>query len=234
MKIQQKIRKILSLLNKAYGAVPPFKKTNPVDELVRTILSQNTNDKNSLKAYAVLKINFKSWDELLKTPMRKIARLIRHAGLANIKAARIKGVLVEIRAREGMRRGKKGGKGGISLSHLGKMSTDDAHEYLRSLKGVGPKTASCVLLFSFGKPVMPVDTHIFRVTKRLGLIYKGLTIEAAHKRLSAIVPKDLIYRFHLSIIEHGRKTCKAQNPGCGVCCVYGLCRFEKKKFYRKK
>ena len=104
---------------------------------------------------------------------------------------------------------------------------------VRYIKGVGPKTASCVLLFSFGKPVMPVDTHIFRVTKRLGLIGEKFDIEKAHDALSNIVPKHLIYEFHLGIIEHGRKTCKAQTPKCGVCCVYRLCRFGDKKLYTK-
>ena len=224
MNIQKKIRKIMILLNKAYGRPPAFKRTEPVDELVRTILSQNTTDKNSLKAFAALKKNFRSWDELLKARTDRIVRLIRRAGLANIKAKRIKGVLDEIKRREGA----------INLADLTRLDTEDALKYLKSLKGVGPKTAACVLLFSFGQPVMPVDTHIFRVTKRLGLIDKDLTIEEAHVRLSAIVPKHLIYEFHLGIIEHGRRTCKAQTPKCGVCCVYGLCKFKDKKTYRAK
>ena len=106
-------------------------------------------------------------------------------------------------------------------------------EYLGSLKGVGPKTAACVLLFGFGKSVMPVDTHIFRVAKRLGLISEDIDIEEAHKVLTNIVPKHLIYEFHLGIIEHGRRTCKSQTPKCGVCVVYGLCKFRKKEFYKK-
>ena len=233
MMIHDRIFKILNLLKKAYGSQPVFKKTDPVDELVRTVLSQNTTDKNSLKAFAVLKKNFRSWNGLLKTPMVKIARLIKHAGLANIKAARIKGILAEIKERDQgpVARGQ-GNK--ISLDFLAKMDVRDSLEYLRSLKGVGPKTAACVLLFSFGKPVMPVDTHIFRVTKRLGLVSKDLKIEEAHERLSAIVPKRLIYEFHLGIIEHGRKTCKAQNPRCGVCVVYGLCKFKDKIKFKKR
>lgn len=224
MNTQRKIITILSLLNKAYGARPPFKKTDPVDELVRTILSQNTTDKNSLKAYAVLKLNLKSWDDLLKTPTRNIEQYIKHAGLAKIKADRIKSVLAEIKRREGS----------LNLANLTRLDIQDSLEYLKSLKGVGPKTAACVLLFSFGKPIMPVDTHIFRVTKRLGLIDKKSSIEEAHKQLSVIVPKDLIYQFHLGIIEHGRKTCIAQTPRCGVCVVYRLCEFKKKTFYRKR
>jgi len=214
---------IIKLLNKTYGAPPPLRKTGPVDELVRTILSQNTNDRNSLAAFAVLKKNFKAWGGVLNTPVSKVARLIKHAGLANIKAGRIKDVLAEIKRREGK----------ISLARLERLDAQRAFAYLTSLKGVGPKTAACVLLFSFGKPVMPVDTHIFRVTKRLGIIEGALDIEEAHRALTKIVPKHLIYPFHLSIIQHGRRTCKAQHPRCGVCVLYGMCRFKDKRLYKK-
>ena len=210
---KKRIEKALGLLHKAYGRPRVLRKSDPVDELIRTVLSQNTSDNNSLKAFGILKQSFKSWDKLLKVNARQIARLIRHAGLANIKSKRIKEVLAEIKRREGR----------ISLSSLNKMDIEEASAYLRSLKGIGPKTAACVLLFSFNKPVMPVDTHIFRVTKRLGLIDKELDIKEAHQILTKVVPKHLIYDFHLGIIEHGRRTCKAQNPRCGICLLYGLC-----------
>ncbi len=224
MKTQDRIKKILSLLDKAYGKRPTFERTDPVDELIRTILSQNTTDKNSLAAFAILKIRFKPWGKLLRAESRKIAGLIRHAGLANIKAKRIKGVLAEIKRREGR----------ISLASLKGSSIEDSLEYLKSLKGVGPKTAACILLFGLGRPVMPVDTHIFRVTKRLGLIGKNMDIKKAHEELTDMVPKHLIYDFHLGIIEHGRKTCKALNPRCGICVLYKFCRFEKKVFFKKR
>lgn len=218
-----KVTKILNLLDKTYGVQRLFRKTPPVDELVRTILSQNTTDKNSLKAFAVLKARFRPWDTLLRVRASTIARLIRHAGLANIKAERIKTVLAEIKRREGK----------VNLPNLTRLDIQGAAWYLKSLKGVGPKTAACVMLFSFGMPVMPVDTHIFRVAKRLGLIDKGMGIEEAHEELSRLVPKNLIYRFHLGIIEHGRKTCKARDPRCGSCVLYRLCTFERKSFYKK-
>jgi len=214
---------IMRLLRKAYGRPRPFRRTDPVDEIVRTVLSQNTNDRNSLAAYAVLKRNFRSWNTVLKTPVPKIAGLIKHAGLANIKARRIKDVLTEIDRRQGK----------VSLTILRKLDVGPALEYLRSLKGIGPKTAACVLLFSFGKPVMPVDTHIFRVAKRLGLIGGRLGIEEAHEALTKLVPKHLIYEFHLGIIEHGRRTCRAQNPRCGFCVLYHMCRFKDKAFYKR-
>jgi len=213
---KNRVKEILRLIRIFYGKnLRSFKASGPIDELIRTILSQNTSDSNSLAAFAVLKRNFKSWEGLLNTNTARLARLIEHAGLANIKAKRIKEALLEIKRREGK----------LSLGSLKNMGTGEAVSYLRSLKGVGPKTAACVLLFSFGKPVMPVDTHIYRVTKRLGLLPKELSIEEAHRLLSDMVPKSLIYDFHLGIIEHGRKTCKAQNPRCGVCVLYGLCRF---------
>ena len=213
MYTRQKVAIVLKLLNKAYGRPKPFKASDPVDELVRTVLSQNTNDRNSLRAYAVLKKRFKSWEGLIKTDTKRIAALIKHAGLANIKAKRIKEVLGEIRRREGS----------IDLSILDDMDIGSSFSYLRSLKGVGPKTAACVLLFSFGKAIMPVDTHIFRVAKRLGMIAQNTDIEEAHEVLTKIAPKGLIYEMHLGIIEHGRRTCKAQNPRCGFCVLYNMC-----------
>lgn len=218
------IRKILNLLAKAYGRQRHFKKTPAVDELIRTVLSQNTSDVNSLKAFDALKKDFRTWERLLRADTVKIARSIEHAGLANIKSGRIKGILAEIKRREGR----------ISLARLSKMGTEEAGAYLRSLKGVGPKTAACVLLFSFARPVMPVDTHIFRVTKRLGIVGGSVNIEEAHRILSAAVPRGLIYEFHLGIIEHGRRTCKAQDPRCGSCVLYKFCVFEQKTFYREK
>ena len=216
---KNRVKNVLRLIRISYGRPTAFKASGPIDELIRTILSQNTSDTNSLRAFAVLKQSFKSWEGLLNTNTAKLARLIEHAGLANIKAKRIKEALLEIKGREGR----------LSLESLKNMGTDEAISYLRSIKGVGPKTAACVLLFSFGKPVMPVDTHIYRITKRLGLIPKDLSYEEAHQLLSDVVPKNLIYDFHLGIIKHGRKTCKAQNPKCGVCLLYSLCRFKEKK-----
>ncbi len=245
MYTRKKMATILKLLNRAYGRPRPFRASDPVDELVRTVLSQNTNDRNSLGAFAVLKRHFRSWDALIKTDTRRIARLIRHAGLANIKAIRIKGILLEIKRREG----------GINLERLKDAGADEGLKYLKSLKGVGPKTAACVLLFSFHKPVMPVDTHIFRVTKRLNIIGPKVGIEEAHQALTemmrqGLVPRrgllrkpcsgsspdsitaGLIYNLHLGIIEHGRRICKAQNPRCGFCALYNLCGFKDKRAYK--
>jgi endonuclease-3 len=179
---EAKIRGILRRIEAAYGRPPALRRTPPVDELIRTVLSQNTNDANSLAAFAILRKRFRPWTRLLAADTRTVASAIRHAGLANIKAARIKGILGEIERREGR----------IDLAGLAGSDTADMTAYLRSLKGVGPKTAACVTLFSFGRPAMPVDTHIFRVAKRLGLLGVRADIEEAHRLLTAMVPKGLI------------------------------------------
>lgn len=219
---QQDITNILSLIEKAYGRIPPFRRSDPVDETVRTVLSQNTSDKNSVPAFNALKAYFGAWEKVLKADARMIAGVIKHAGLANIKAKRIKEVLSEIKRREGE----------ITLARLGRMSLEESVDYLRSINGIGPKTASCVLLFSFNKPIMPVDTHIFRVAKRLGIIDDKESIEEAHKDLTKIVPPALIYRFHLGLIEHGRRTCKAVRPLCRACVLYDICAYKLKVKYR--
>ena len=224
MDTRRKTTTVLKLLSRAYGRPELFRASDPVDELVRTVLSQNTNDRNSLSAFAVLKKHFSSWDGLIKADTKRIARLIRHAGLANIKAGRIKEILLEIKRREGR----------IDLTRLKSADLRSSLEYLKSLKGVGPKTAACVLLFSFHKPVMPVDTHIFRVAKRLGIIGPKIGIGQAHEILTKMMQPGLIYELHLGIIEHGRRTCKAQNPRCGFCVLYNLCRFKDKRLYHKE
>jgi len=224
MDTRGKMTTVLKLLNRAYGRPKPFRASDPVDELVRTVLSQNTNDRNSLSAFAVLKRHFRSWNGLIKADTKRITRLIKHAGLANIKAGRIKEILLEIKRREGR----------IDLTHLKKADLRSGLEYLRSLKGVGPKTAACVLLFSFRKPVMPVDTHIFRVAKRLGIIGPKTGIGQAHEILTKMMQAGLIYELHLGIIEHGRRTCKAQNPRCGFCALYNLCKSKDKRLYHKE
>jgi len=220
----EKAKKIVALLRKAYGVPEPFIASDPVDQLIATVLSQNTTDRNSLAAFRVLKKRFASWGAVMQSPVRSVASPIRSAGLANIKARRIKDVLREIRRREGS----------LDLSRLGAMPVRDSFEYLTSLKGVGPKTASCVLLFSFGKGIMPVDTHIFRVAKRMGFIGDEVTIEEAHRMLTGTVPRRLIYDFHLGIIEHGRRTCRAAGPKCGRCVLYGMCAYPRKATLRKK
>ena len=216
--MSSKFSEILKRLYKTYGTKKWERWRDPVSELVRTILSQNTTDKNSLAAYAKLKGRFPTWEELIQVEEEEIARVIRSGGLANIKAKKIKEALTEIK--------KKQGK--IDLEFLANYSLEKAEEFLISLDGVGPKTAACVLIFSFNFPIMPVDTHVHRVSNRLGLVTTN-SREKTHELMKEIVPPKEMYNFHLDIIEHGRKICKASNPLCSECFLTDLCDYYQKQ-----
>ena len=207
------ITTITRLLHKKYGKPKQRSRKPPLDVLVGTILSQNTSDANSRPAFRNLKARFGSWEEVERARVSQIERAIWRGGLGNIKARRIQGVLREIRRREGR----------ISLRILNKLSDREGFEYLRSLKGVGEKTAACVLIFALGRPVLPVDTHILRVSKRLGLIPPRTTLKDAHGILGKKVPKRSVYSFHLNMINHGREVCRARNPLCSQCVLNTLC-----------
>jgi endonuclease-3 len=185
----------------------------PVDELVMTILSQHTSDQNTERAYATLRVAFATWDSVIDATDAEVANAIRSGGLANIKAPRIRKALADVRERAG----------GFDLSFLASLAVDDAREWLMSLDGVGPKTASCVLLFSLDRPVMPVDTHVHRVSLRLGLIPARTSAERAHQLLEKIVPDGESYAAHLLLIRHGRTTCRARQPRCESCILVQCC-----------
>jgi len=212
----QKLNRIISLLRKEYGESRIKNVKGPLEELVLTLLSQNTTDKNSRRAYENL-MRLGPIGRLLNMPERKIARAIKVGGLNNIKAHRIKEILGEIEKRTS----------GLGLSFLRRKSTAAVLEFLRSLKGVGPKTAACVALFSLKKPVMPVDTHILRISKRLGLIPENTSLSKAHELLGEFVPvdKNLILSFHINMIRHGRQICHARNPECERCILRGSCNY---------
>jgi len=210
----EKVARIIQELDKHYGKKVWSRWREPVDELVRTILSQNTTDKNSLRAFANLKKRFETWEELLQADEEDIIQEIKSGGLANIKARKIKGCLTEIKKREGR----------IDLEILAKKPVPEALDYLLSLDGVGPKTAACVLIFSFNSPILPVDTHIHRLSNRLGIVQtnsRGKTQELLQK----IIPDKDKYSFHLNLIEHGRKVCKSQKPLCFDCFLRELCSY---------
>ncbi|MCK5045038.1 MAG: endonuclease III [Candidatus Heimdallarchaeota archaeon] len=214
-----KVKTIISKLDKHYGIKHWKRWREPVGELVRTILSQNTTDKNSLRAYANLIEAFKTWDAMVEADEAEIAEVIRSGGLANIKAKKIKKSLIEIKKREGK----------IDLEFLAGYKPDDAEEYLVSLDGVGPKTAACVLIFSFNFPIMPVDTHVHRLSNRIGLVTTK-TREKTQEAMKTIIPKKNIYSFHLNLIEHGRKVCKASKPLCSQCFLTDFCDYFQENF----
>lgn len=208
-----KVDDILRLLRQEYGERVWKAGQEPVFVLVQTVLSQNTSDANSHRAFESLLAAFADWESVAAADTEAVAKAIRQGGLADIKAGRIQYMLRQIEER----------RGSLDLSFLKGLPLPDARSWLRSLPGVGPKTASCVLLFSLGMPALPVDTHVFRVAGRLGLIDSKATPEKAHNMLEAMVPSHDVYAFHLYLIEHGRRVCKAQRPRCSVCVLLSLC-----------
>ncbi len=219
-----KIETICSLLFSKYGQ-PQWKGgRDPLSELIATILSQNTSDRNSHRAFLNLKRRFPTWEEVQKATQGEIAEAIKVGGLSAQKANRIKSLLGRIYQEEGV----------LDLSFLAKMEVNQVQRYLLRFKGVGPKTAACVVLFSLGKPSMPVDTHILRVTKRLGLVPHRASAVQAQAALEGFLPSPLIYPLHLCLIEHGRKICKAKRPLCADCVLRGECDYPRKNEFTKK
>ena len=207
------IEAILQQLQQEYGRRHWHPGQDPVSVLIATILSQNTSDINSKRAFTSLVNDFTDWESVATASVNEIAQSIRSGGLADIKAERIKLALQEIIKRRGC----------LDLSFLDELSLPEAKSWLRELLGVGPKTAGCVLLFSLGRPALPVDTHVFRVSKRLGLIDSKTSAEKAHELLESMLTPADIYQFHILMVEHGRQICKAQHPLCPQCVLMQYC-----------
>jgi endonuclease-3 len=182
-----------------------------VGELVGTLLSQNTSDVNSGRAFAALTARYPSWEAVRHAPEEELADTIRSGGLANVKARRIKELLDSLDGRD--------------VSEIASGEVAEARARLRELPGVGPKTASCLLLFSLGRPAIPVDTHVHRVSGRLGLIGPKVSAESAHGVLEAIVRPEDAYAFHVGVVTHGRRVCKAGRPLCSVCPLTDVCDY---------
>jgi endonuclease-3 len=202
-------------LVETYGRLTLAPGGDPLDELIGTILSQNTSDVNSGRAYEQLRSMYPTWEEVLDTSDDELYEAIKLAGLGRIKAPRIKNTLREVLRR----------RGELSLDFLEHMPLEESKRWLTSLDGIGPKTAACVLLFALGKPALPVDTHVHRVSLRLGLIGPKVSADAAHTMLEAALPPEHVYEFHIDMIRHGRRVCHAQRPACGVCVLRDLCDY---------
>jgi endonuclease-3 len=207
------LRKVSEALERQYGVPGMGPLDDPLEVLIRTILSQNTNDRNRDSAYEALKKRFPRWEAIIEADPEAIAEAIKVGGLNQQKAQRIKEVLQWVQTKWG----------GMTLSPICAMETAEARAVLLDLKGVGPKTANCVLAFGCGRDVFPVDTHILRVTKRLGLIPAQATAEQAHELLAPLVPPGKAVPLHLNLIRYGREQCKARQPRCGSCLVPELC-----------
>ena len=216
--LPKRIETISHKLEKIYGKKKWVVHYDPLSELIATILSQNTSDHNSHRAYASLRSRFKSWDQVRRANVRTLAAAIRSGGLADIKAQRIKNILHQIHQ----------DNHATDLGFLKRWSTQRVREYLSKFKGVGEKTIACVLLFSLKKPVMPVDTHVLRVSRRLGLVSQKTNAQRAEEILEEFVPGNEIYQFHLNLIQHGRNVCKAANPRCERCVLFENCDYAKK------
>jgi endonuclease-3 len=202
-------------LIEAYGEPNWRPHMDPISELVSTILSQNTNDTNRDRAFKQLCERFPDWDDVRDADVEEVKDAIRISGLANAKAPTIQRALRRITEQ----------RGELSLDFLRGMDVEDAKDWLTEIKGVGVKTASIVLLFSLGKPAFPVDTHVHRVTQRLGLIGPKASREKAHRILEETLPEDTYYAFHLNVIRHGREICIAGTPRCEACVLSEICAY---------
>jgi endonuclease III len=216
--LKQRAVKIHQRLIEFYGEPVWRTPLPPVDELVSTILSQNTNDANRDRAFNSLRGKFSSWEAVRDAPAGEVVDAIRPAGLANQKGPRIQQVLREITAE----------RGGLDLSFVAEMPLEEARAWLMKFKGVGPKTAAIVLCFSLGRPAFPVDTHIYRVTGRIGLRPQKMNVEDAHRYLEEVFPPETYYAAHLNIIRLGREICGARKPNCLACPIRKLCDFGRK------
>ncbi len=205
---------VLDALASLYGVPEWAPRRDPTDELVLTILSQHTSDLNAERAFGDLRRRFPTWDEVMAAPQEGVAAAITSGGLAAQKAPRIQHALRRIHAE----------RGDYGLAFLAELDPHEARAWLTRLDGVGPKTASVVLLFCFGLPLMPVDTHVHRVTGRIGLIPPGTTADRAHDLALEILPLDRVYEAHVNLITHGRRTCTARRPACDRCPVAPRCR----------
>ena len=213
--LAQRTRAVHARLLDFYGYPTWRNPLPPLDELVSTILSQNTNDVNRDVAFDALKAKFPSWEAVRDAPEAQVVDAIRPAGLANQKGPRIQAVLRDITAQ----------RGDLSLEFLRELDVEEASQWLQGFKGVGPKTAAIVLQFSLDKPAFPVDTHIYRVTGRIGLRPAKMNAEKAHKHLEALLPPEAYYPAHLNIIRLGREICQARKPNCPECPLQDLCEY---------
>jgi endonuclease III len=220
---QETVRKIHRRLGRAFGPLDPPRRLDPLEELVLTVLSQNTSDLNRDRAYSAMRARYPTWERLAEARERDLAAAIRSGGLANTKAPRILAILREIQARQGS----------LDLGWMREASDDEVTEYLTSLPGVGPKTAACVLAFSLDRPALPVDTHVHRVATRLGFLPPGTPAGRAHILMAELVPSRLRVSMHVGLIRLGRAQCRAGVPRCEVCPLRDLCPTAPKYLRRR-
>lgn len=209
------LRYIIQNLERAYGTPVNRHARDPLDMLVNIILSQATSDVNSDRAFSELKRRFPTWGVVLRARETTLANAIRSGGLANQKAATIKNLLRQIKAAHGT----------LDLDFLHTLSTEEAVRYLQNFRGIGPKTIACTLLFACRKEIFPLDTHIFRILRRVGLIPQKCSDARAHEMMNNIVPAGKFYSFHVNLIRHGRTLCRPRSPACERCPIIEYCDY---------
>jgi endonuclease III len=237
-----RVRRIRDRLREVYGIPLMAPHGDPIAELVLTVLSQSTNDRNRDVAYLRLRERFATWEEVMRAPVGEVEEAIRPGGISKVKSARIKAILEAIAARPGVgmdraaavvpsskarRSAPKVGRGTVppvlSLDWLPDVPIEQARDYLTALPGVGRKTAACVLLFAYGLHDVPVDTHVSRVGMRLELLQLGASFEQLHDQMLALTPPGEELELHVNLLRHGRRTCHARKPACGECALARMC-----------
>jgi endonuclease-3 len=213
--VEKPLHYIIQNLERAYGVPENERASDPLDMLIKIVLSQATSDINSHRTFAALKKRFPGWEQALRARESTIADTIRSGGLANQKAAVIKSILRQIKAEHGT----------LDLSFLHNYSAEEATLYLSQFRGIGPKTIACTLLFACRKGVFPLDTHIFRILRRVGLIPQKSTDARAHQLMNAVVPEGKFYSFHVNLIRHGRAICRPREPLCERCPIVEYCDY---------
>ena len=209
----RRAQEVYRLLFDHYGERVWESRAEPLDELIYTVLSQHTSDLNTDRTFADLRAAFPTWRAVMDAPLETVADAIKGGGLSKIKAPRIQAILRSIQEQ----------RGEMNIDFIGDLPLEEARSWLLDLPGVGQKTAACVLLFSFGLPALPVDTHVHRVSGRLGLITRKTNADKAHAALEALVDESQVYQYHVDLIEHGRRVCHARKPNCGGCVLSEIC-----------
>jgi endonuclease-3 len=204
-------------LRERFGTPRPESRMPPLDEVVFTILSQNTTDTNRDRAWASLWKRFETWEQIAAAPADEVAAAIEIGGLHQVKARRIQELLARIEKE----------RGELSLDHLEHLDQEDAAAELAAFKGIGAKSVNCILLFSLGLPAFPVDTHVHRILRRLGILETG-DLSRANRDIQEHVPDEIAYPLHMNLIRYGREICHARRPKCGTCNLEDLCTYEHK------
>ena len=217
MNLKQKAQQVSAILEDTFG-IPTHREVNPLDCLIETILSQNTNDVNRDRAFDNLKARFPTWKDAVKADVEEIEAAIRVGGLSKQKSGNIKNLLVWLQSE----------RGELSIDFIEDMDNDDAVKILCQHRGIGVKTAYVTLAFAFGREVFPVDTHILRISKRLGFIPEKTTLDKAHELMAPLIPEGKAFSFHLNLITFGRQICQARKPKCHECPIVEYCLYVKR------